>query len=173
MKRITDARSSGTLAFFAELVERYGVETGTAPIDIAAALAKLAFGEAPVLLTETVRRDSESRPSRPPSVRRSAHGIDIEFVSYRVEVGRAHGVEPGNLVGAIANEAGLDRSHIGRIDIRDECSLIELPVGMPRDVLRTLRKVWVLGRQLHMTRCTESPRRSHPKRRRFAVSDAR
>ena len=71
---------------------------------------------------------------------------------YRIEVGHNHGVKPGNIVGAIANEAGLDSEHIGRIDIRDDHTLIDLPVGMPKPVFRDLRKVWVCGRQLAMSR---------------------
>ncbi len=75
----------------------------------------------------------------------------MAFETYRVEVGRAHGVEVRNLVGAIANEAGLDNKHIGNIAIRDQYSLVDLPAGMPRDVMRTLQKTWVLGHQLKLS----------------------
>jgi len=71
---------------------------------------------------------------------------------FRIEVGRAHGIQPGNIVGAIANEAGLDGRHIGRIQIEEEFSLVDLPVGMPREVFRDLKKVWVCGRQLRISR---------------------
>jgi ATP-dependent RNA helicase DeaD len=70
---------------------------------------------------------------------------------YRIEVGHDHEVKPGNIVGAIANEAGLDAENIGHIDIFSEHSIIDLPAGMPRDVFRELKKVWVCGRQLHIT----------------------
>jgi len=88
------------------------------------------------------RRSSD--PQRPP--RMAEAGMD----TYRVEVGHAHGVKPNNLVGAIANEAGLESRYIGRIDIRDDHSLIDLPEGMPREVLQHLRKVWVSGQQLRI-----------------------
>jgi ATP-dependent RNA helicase DeaD len=51
---------------------------------------------------------------------------------YRIEVGHAHGVKPANIVGAIANEAGIDSRDMGRITINDDHSLIDLPKGMPR-----------------------------------------
>ena len=76
---------------------------------------------------------------------------DMAFETYRVEVGRDQGVEVRNLVGAIANEAGLDNHHIGSIDIHGDHSFVDLPAGMPKDVFRTLQKVWVLGHQLKLS----------------------
>jgi ATP-dependent RNA helicase DeaD len=74
-----------------------------------------------------------------------------ELETYRVEVGQQHGVKPGNLVGAIANEAGLDSAHIGRIEIFEDHSLIDLPIGMPKAIYKDLRKAWVCGRQLQIS----------------------
>jgi ATP-dependent RNA helicase DeaD len=59
-------------------------------------------------------------------------------------------VKPANIVGAIANEAGLESRYIGRIDIHDDFSLLDLPAQMPQDVLTHLQKVWVSGQQLQM-----------------------
>jgi len=89
----------------------------------------------------------ESRPRRemPP---RSAPEFGME--TYRIEVGHTHGVKPANIVGAIANEAGLESRYIGRIDIHDGHSVLDLPADMPSDVLQHLKKVWVSGQQLQM-----------------------
>jgi ATP-dependent RNA helicase DeaD len=76
---------------------------------------------------------------------------------FRVEVGHAHGVEPRNIVGAIANEAGLDGQHIGQIAIEEDHSFVDLPVGMPREVFRDLKKVWVCGVQLRISRPGDGP----------------
>ena len=70
---------------------------------------------------------------------------------YRVEVGKQHDLKPANLVGAIANEAGLDAKHIGRIDIFEDHSLVVLPEGMPKEILRHMKKVWVAGQTLRMS----------------------
>ena len=70
---------------------------------------------------------------------------------FRIEVGHNQDVKPNNIVGAIANEAGLDSQHIGRINIYDDFSVIDLPEGMPKDVFSDLKKVWVAGKQLHIS----------------------
>ena len=64
----------------------------------------------------------------------------MRFETYRVEVGRDHGVEVRNLVGAIANEAGLENKHIGNIAIRGDQSFVELPEGMPIRLRNTAMK---------------------------------
>ena len=71
--------------------------------------------------------------------------------TYRVEVGRDHGAEVKNLVGAIANEAGIDSKDIGRISLEDAYSTIDLPEGMPKDLFQQLRKVWVCNKQLQIS----------------------
>ena len=71
---------------------------------------------------------------------------------FRIEVGYDHDVKPGNIVGAIANEAGLDGEHIGQIEISDQHSLVDLPKGMPKEVFNDLKKVWVCGQQLKISR---------------------
>ncbi len=71
---------------------------------------------------------------------------------FRIEVGQNHGVQPRNIVGAIANEAGLESQYIGPIEISDDHSLIDLPVGMPREIFRDLKKAWVCGCKLKISR---------------------
>ncbi len=98
---------------------------------------------------------TDARPPRPVRERppRPAGGEPAaKLEKYRVEVGHRHGMKPGNLVGAVANEAGLESQFIGRIEIEDDHSFIELPEGMPKEVFQHLKKVWVVGRQLQITR---------------------
>jgi ATP-dependent RNA helicase DeaD len=71
--------------------------------------------------------------------------------TYRVAVGNEHQVKPGNIVGAIANEAGIDSKFIGRIEIFDTYSTVDLPEGMPKEVLQHLKKVWVAGQELRIS----------------------
>jgi ATP-dependent RNA helicase DeaD len=71
---------------------------------------------------------------------------------FRIEVGRMHDVQPGNIVGAIANEAGLDGKHIGHIKIHDDYSLVDLPEGMPKEVFQDLIKTRVVGQALKISR---------------------
>jgi hypothetical protein len=70
--------------------------------------------------------------------------------NYRAEVGTVHGLRAGNLMGAIANEAGLSARQIGRIDILDTFSLVELPADLPSAVLTKLKGVQVFGQRLRL-----------------------
>ena len=97
------------------------------------------------------RGADEKRPRR--SI---AEDNGIEMERFRVEVGSSHGMQASNLVGAIANEAGLDSQFIGRIKISEDHSTVELPTGMPKAVLKDLRGVWVCSRKLSMSRDGES-----------------
>jgi ATP-dependent RNA helicase DeaD len=91
---------------------------------------------------------ADDKPAARP--RREAPEVGME--TFRIEVGHAHGVQPGNIVGAIANEADLESRFIGRIDIRDDYSLVDLPEGMPREIMDLLKKVRVAGQPLRIQR---------------------
>ena len=73
---------------------------------------------------------------------------------YRVEVGHRDRVKPGNLVGAIAGETGLQGRRIGRIQIFDNHSLVDLPKGMPEDVFNNLRRLRVMNRELQISQAS-------------------
>ena len=75
--------------------------------------------------------------------------------TFRTEVGHVHGVKPGNIVGAIANEADLESRFIGRIDIHDDYSLLDLPEGMPPELMTHLQKVRVAGQPMRLSRIGE------------------
>ncbi|MGQ0699517.1 MAG: DEAD/DEAH box helicase [Panacagrimonas sp.] len=96
-------------------------------------------------------RERERKPGR-----KSSDAEEME--TFRVEVGEVHGVKPANFVGAIANEAGLDGEHIGKIEIREDHSFIDLPTGMPKKIFRDLQKVWVSGQQLKISRVETKPK---------------
>jgi len=101
--------------------------------------------------------DPTVRAKRPAKAQpRAAEHAESGTVRYRLEVGRTHGAEPKHIVGAIANEAGLESRYIGRLTIHDEYSIIDLPEGMPKDIYQHLRKVRVRGRQLQLSVLGES-----------------
>ena len=97
---------------------------------------------------EAARESRNFSPERP-AKRDAVKEVGME--TYRVAVGSEHQVKPGNIVGAIANEAGIDSKHIGRIEIFDTYSLVDLPEGMPKEILQHLKKVWVAGQELRIT----------------------
>jgi ATP-dependent RNA helicase DeaD len=73
---------------------------------------------------------------------------------FRIDVGRVHGVKPGNIVGAIANEAGLQSRLITGVKIHDDYSTVKLPKDIPKNVIQDLNKAWICGRQLKLTAMT-------------------
>jgi len=93
----------------------------------------------------------DRKPKREHSVTQGGHEPKPErgMERYRLEVGAAHGVKPGNIVGAIANEIGLESEFIGHVKIMDSYSTIDLPEGMPKAIFKELRQVWVCGHKLN------------------------
>ncbi len=95
----------------------------------------------------------EPRPRRDEAPRRDdAPRRAGRTETFRIEVGSVHEIKAGNIVGAIANEAGLDGAYIGRVDIREDHSFVELPEGMPREIFKTLKKTRLAGRELRITK---------------------
>lgn len=173
-QRITDTLANEDLALFSQLVEQYEQEHNVPSIEIAAALAQLLQGDIPLLLQNKPQRKSRDdwdredrgrrdRPARdrsersererPPRRERQQRdtALDEGMDRYRIEVGHDHQVKPGNIVGAIANEADIESKYIGRISIYDDHSTVDLPEGMPKELLYTLKKVWVSGQQLKIS----------------------
>lgn len=108
------------------------------------------------------RKRSESRDEAPAKapVKKSGKAVEgIAMERFRVEVGSEHGLAADNLVGAIANEANIESQYIGRVDIRADHSVIELPEGMPKFMLKELKRVWVCGQKLSMVRENDSSTR--------------
>ena len=132
-------------------------ETGADMVDIAAALARLLRGGDDLLLSERAelpaaaeRTRRPERPERRGGERSERMHDDSDKTTYRIEVGRVHGVKPGNIVGAIANEGGLDAGAIGRVSIQHNFSLVDLPQGLDAAVLDHLGGVRVAGQALRI-----------------------
>ena len=151
-----------------ELLQRIGTELELSSEQLAYAALSLAIGPDSLLrqqgdddwILNNQRRDRDrgdrgergdrrerrnDRPARPP---------EDNMQRFRVEVGHRDRVKPGNLVGAIAGETGLQGRMIGRIQIFDNHSLVDLPKGMPEDVFNNLRRLRVMNRELQITTAT-------------------
>ena len=157
---ISDTLAAGELDFMHSLLEQYQHEHAVPALDIAAALAKMFIGERPLLMAPDKQRPSRQkagpktpteRSNQPQPQPRPKTRPGEGMQRYRIEVGSEHKVKPGNIVGAIANEAGLDSQHIGRIDIYADYSLVDLPLGMPKEVFQDLKKTRVCGQRLNLS----------------------
>ncbi|WP_371377093.1 DEAD/DEAH box helicase [Thalassotalea aquiviva] len=98
------------------------------------------------------RADRGDRSERRSERRKpAANRPDIDWQTYRIEVGKEDGVRPGDIVGAIANEIALDSAYIGQINLNDNHALVQLPKGMPKDAYEQLRRVRVRRKQLDIS----------------------
>jgi ATP-dependent RNA helicase DeaD len=167
-QQLSETIESQDLAFFQNVINDYQQEHEADPLEVAAALAYLVQKSRPLKPVKHVearparrereeRNDQDRRPSRNESksprrtIGSAIREAEAGMQTYRVEVGREHGVEVKNLVGAIANEAGIDSKDIGKISLQDSYSTIDLPEGMPKDLFQQLRKVWVCNKQLEIS----------------------
>ncbi|WP_028579265.1 DEAD/DEAH box helicase [Desulfogranum japonicum] len=154
-------------SWYETLLHDYCQEYDIAPEKAAAALASLMHQKKPLLMKEEpkqqpVRNKKEARdrvasiqskddsPRKQGSTRSRKPEPGME--RFRIEVGFDHGVTPGNIVGAIANEADIDSEFIGRISIFGDYSTVDLPYGMPNNTLKILQKARIYNRMMQMKR---------------------
>ncbi|KAA9134169.1 DEAD/DEAH box helicase [Marinihelvus fidelis] len=163
---ITEMIDEGGLEFMRNLLGQYQKEHEVPALEIAAALAKASLGGQDLLLAPDKPRRDQFDDKRAPGKRgndaergprRQRGEPDEGSETYRIEVGKRHGVKPGNIVGAIANVAGLDGRLIGHIDIQYDHSYVDMPSGMPDGIYQDLRKLKIAGKRLDITRQGEAP----------------
>lgn len=130
--------------------------------DSSAELGVAPVVSAPAPAAPPVRADRAERGDRGAREPREGRGPAGAMTVWRLEVGWKHGVEPRNVIGALANEAGIPSRVMGRLEIRDFFSLIELPADAPSHVIEAMQRTWVARRQLRATpwRPDAPPRRS-------------
>ncbi len=173
-RSITQTLESQNLDFFNALVGDYLHDTQADPVQLAAALAYLAQAGKPILMAKESRpertekreksaskKPGKDRGERPEKRERRDKSQmppqDVDMESFRIAVGNSHGVTPGDIVGAIANEAGIESAYIGRIKINDDHSTVDLPSGMPKDLLQHLKKVRVRQQPMLIERLSGAP----------------
>ena len=154
---------------FRDIIAHYVQHHDVVESDVAAALAIVAQGDTPLLLSPDdprfarQSRDREERsnpregrsfrddrPNRPERAERRPRSSSTRLAPYRIEVGRRHRVEPRQIVGALANEGGLSREDFGHIDIRPNFSIVELPADLPRETLERLASTRISGKLIEI-----------------------
>jgi ATP-dependent RNA helicase DeaD len=169
---ITTALDGKQVDTFRELVTAYAEANDVTPTDIAAALASSIQGKEPFYMAEQPepqrrerrdRRDWDDRDSggdtgsyrsfkerfnheAPTVTDRKGNTLSV----YRVSVGHRQRVRPGAIVGALANEGGLNSRDFGRISIFSEHSLVELPSDLPKDVFERLDQTRISGKLINI-----------------------
>ncbi len=177
IEMLRETLSEQDLDFYYRLISRIEKEQETSALDIAAALTYLSQKSRPFIVDELQmpakehRRDKkETRTTNYERSDRKQKGrrpkdASIPFERYRLEVGSNHEVSPREIVGAIANEAGLEGNLIGRVEILEDHSTVELPVGMPKEIYHHLRRVFVRGQRMNL-QLIDQPATSAPHKER-------
>lgn len=113
------------------------------------------------------RSDKQNRPDKEliPYAKPLKDFPDVKMQRFRLDVGYQHDVKPGNVVGAIANEAEIDSCYIGNIDIYEDFTLVDLPGDMPGEVLAVLKKTRVAGRAINIKAFSQSKDNRSSKRK--------
>jgi len=177
--QITEALGSPQIEFFREVVGHYIREHDVPEADVAAALAIALQGDTPLLMEpepepqRRPRRDSDrddkgGRGDRGGRDRdRGSHDRGPRsggpLASYKIQVGKRHRVEPRMIVGALANEGGLDRRDFGRITIRGDYSVVELPAKLPEGAWERLKETRISGKQIELSRDYGPPKGRKPR----------
>lgn len=165
--RIIEATKQDDTGFYQSMIEELETSQNIPAVEIAAALAHLLQGDVPFFMPDkpiaqarTQRdkgprsdsRDNRGKPDRNKKGRKGRSAKPDEGMTrFRLEVGNQHGVRPGNIVGCIANEAGIDSEFIRQLNIEDSFSTVDLPSDMPKAVVQDLSKAWVCGQQLKLS----------------------
>jgi ATP-dependent RNA helicase DeaD len=178
-ERILEAMARPDLTPFASIFEQFRAKHEVAPEQLSAALVALAAGDRPLFVTDDIkgadfrlppamrderggrfgdRRGDHFGDRRGPDVReRGPRPRDAgRMETFRIDVGRNHQAMPGNIVGAITGELGVRSSIIGRIEIFDDHSTIDLLEGMPPEMFKALKQVMVAGQRLNIRRAGEA-----------------
>ncbi len=151
---------------FRDIIAHYVRNHDVPETDVAAALAVVAQGDTPLLLTEDDDRKFErdrkqaarfleegvsgGRGERPAREDRGPRERRSDLKMYRIEVGHRQKINPGQIIGAIANEGGLTRDDFGRIQVRDDFSLVELPANLPGGALEKLSQTRIGGKLIEL-----------------------
>ncbi|WP_136610803.1 DEAD/DEAH box helicase [Sinomonas albida] len=151
--QITETLESEDVSLFRDLIASYETEHNIPAAEIAAALAVMVQGDAPFFVQELPAAPEFAKRGARDGAReggrgqggRGQRGPSEGSATYRIAVGRRQRVQPGSIVGALANEGGFHSSEIGGIDIRSDFSLVELPSDLSSDQWKALSKTRIGG----------------------------
>jgi ATP-dependent RNA helicase DeaD len=173
--KVAARREAGRLDMYTEMIRTYAEESGTDPVEIAAAMAALAVGDdGPRARAEQEEYERERTEAKSAAARRTSREGDRHDRSgdrsprgrsegdrgirrpargtrYRIAVGHTHGVQPGGIVGALTGEGGITGADVGKIDIFGSFSLVDIIAPLDNDALDRLARARVAGKPLRIT----------------------
>jgi ATP-dependent RNA helicase DeaD len=167
-QRISDTLNNQELGIFEELVLSFQKEHEVDAFKIASALALMAQGTEPLLLSEKELSQGSFKEGSKAKISISVHADplknnpSIKMRRYRLAVGRKDNIKPGNVLGAIANEAEISSEFIGAIQIFQDFTTIDLPDEMTKETLAILKKTRVFDKKLNIEELSEKNNTTSP-----------
>jgi ATP-dependent RNA helicase DeaD len=166
-QQVSEVLESEDLNFFLDVIAGMEEKHDASIHEIAAALAFLAQKDRPLQMPDTGRPDiaqlaagkpepraprdtREPRENRGQILERRRDFAEGRLARYRIDVGREHMASPKDIVGAIANEAGIESRFIGQINLFEDYSTVELPADLPNEVIQILRRARVRQQPLNL-----------------------
>ncbi len=134
-----------------QLIRRLSAELKVSFLDCAAALSIL---NQPDLVLENKKQADRNAEK----IKAEKVAAKQKLVRYRLDIGRKHSVSEDHLKNALIEVSGVDRNRIGRLDIRNYYTLVDLPDGMPADIFQLLSEVEICKRKLNLKRVKYQPR---------------
>lgn len=167
---------TGRIERFRDIIDHYVRHHDVPETDVAAALAVVSQGKTKLLLDESDdqkfardrqqaarfledgqrdrdrgdRGGRDDRGGRFDREKREPRAQRDDLQMYRIEVGRRQKIQPGQIIGAIANEGGLTRDDFGRIQVRDDFSLVELPKKLSAETVAALADTRISGKLIEL-----------------------
>jgi len=167
-QQVSEVLESEDLSFFLNVIAGMEENNESDIREIAAALAYLAQKDRPLQMPDSGKPDfaqmsasgkPDPRPPRETREPRENRGEILErrrdyaegrLARYRIDVGREHMASPKDIVGAIANEAGIESRFIGQINLFEDYSTVELPADLSNEVIQILRRARVRQQALNI-----------------------
>ena len=168
-QRITDTLDNQELSIFEELILDYQKGHEIDAFKIASALALMAQGTEPLLLNEKEINQTSFDEKNKNKISVSIHADTLKdhpkilMRRYKVAVGHKDKIKPGNVLGAIANEAEISSEFIGAIQIFQDFTTVDLPDEMPKETLQILKNIRVFDKKLNIEELNDSNNITSPR----------
>ncbi|MEH6824371.1 MAG: DEAD/DEAH box helicase [Motiliproteus sp.] len=188
-KQLEQIFANQDLSYYRDLCSQMSEELTLDASDLTAALLYLAQKEKPLQLPpESFAKERPARNSRDSDNERGRRApandgkrrepnkegknrprdrdrgnAEVVWERYRISVGRDDGIEPKHIVGTIANEADLSSRHIGHVKLHDDYSTVELPEGLPTELLKHFQALKICGKPMNLHRISEQDSSSDDK----------
>ncbi len=153
-KRLKQLLEDNRLSLHKQFIQNLAQEMRISVLDYAAALS---------LLNHPDILNNQSAVEKASVEKKNQQALVHPFlkqrqVRYRLDIGRKHDISSEQIVEILIEVSGVEKQRIGRLDIRKQYTLVDLPEGMPADIFHLLSEAEINQRKLNIKRLKYPPR---------------